>query len=207
MGWRQRATAFTFITPSSTCTLARAHRGGSGTSFASSGPETEGICSVQIWMNKNMTASHRQRCLEHHFRFGLTCQVLRAARSTSGAAARGVSACLLLRNAISPKWSSACFFFFFFFFSTLGFYLVGRLESCVRVYVCLCVCVCLSQWLKGFHDLCPQDCEATRTGWKSFVWCWFALSASQLFRPLIRRPVTAVKICWSNNGKTFSAST
>lgn len=52
--------------------------------------------------------------------------------------------CLLLRNAISPKWSSACFFFFFF--STLGFYLVGRLESCVRVYVCLCVFAWASDW-------------------------------------------------------------
>lgn len=112
--------------------------------------------------------------------------------------------CLLLRNAISPKWSSACFFFFFFFHSRI---LSCRSPWIVCARVCVSVRVCLSQWLKGFHDLCPQDCEATRTGWKSFVWCWFALSASQLFRPLIRRPVTAVKICWSNNGKTFSAST
>lgn len=63
--------------------------------------------------------------------------------------------CLLLRNAISPKWSSACFFFFFF--STLGFYLVGRLESCVRVYVCLCVCACLLEpVIEGLSWLVPS---------------------------------------------------
>lgn len=78
--------------------------------------------------------------------------------------------CLLLRNAISPKWSSACFFFLLFF-QLSDFILWVALNR-----VCARVCFCLSQWLKGFRDLCPQDCEATRTGWKSFVWCWFAVS-------------------------------